>query len=61
MTHGMNNDFGFRGLIKHEIEIGKRRQTPDDRIIRAGADVGMEQEKVDDDLNTSLNVLGTLR
>ena len=22
MTHGMNDDFGFRGLIKHEIGIG---------------------------------------
>ena len=61
MTHRMNDDFGFRGLIKNEIRIRWRRQAVDPLIIRAGADVGMQQEKVDDGLNTSLNVLGSLR
>jgi len=61
MTHGMNDDFGFRGLIKNEIGIRRRRQAADHRNIRAGADVGMQQEEVDDSLNTSLNLLGSLR
>jgi hypothetical protein len=58
MTHGMNDDFGFRGLIKNLIGIRQRRQAPDHWIIRAGTDMGMQQEKGDDGLNTSVNVLG---
>jgi len=61
MTHGMNDDFGFRSLIENEIGIRRRRQAADHRIIRAGTDVGMQQEETDDGLNTGLNVLGSLR
>jgi hypothetical protein len=57
MTHGMNDDFGFRGLIKNEIGIRWRWQAADRRIIRVGADVGMQRQEVDD----GLNVLGSLR
>ncbi len=61
MTHGMNDDFGLRDLIKNEVGIRRRWQAADDRVIRAGTDVGVKQEKVDNGLNTSLNVLGSLR
>jgi len=44
MTHGMNDDFVFRGLIKNEIGIRRRRQAAD-RIIRAGADVGRSKRR----------------
>jgi hypothetical protein len=37
-----------------------RRHAPNDRIVGAGADKGMEQEKVGDRLNTGLNALRAL-
>jgi hypothetical protein len=61
MTHGVNNDFGFSGLVKNDIRIGRCRQTANGGIIGANADVGMKQEKVDNSLNASLDALGSLR
>jgi hypothetical protein len=56
VAHGVINDLGFRGLVKNDVRVGRCRQAADGGIIRAGADVGMKQEKVDN----SLNALGSL-
>jgi len=60
VAHGMNDDLGRRGLIKNDVRVGRCRQAADSGIIRAGANVGMKQKKVDNSLNTSLNALGSL-
>jgi hypothetical protein len=56
----MNDDLVLCGLVKNAIRIRRCGLPADDGIIRAGGDVGMKQEKVDNSLNASLNALGSL-
>ena len=55
----MNDDFGLGGLVENDIGVRRRREAADDRIVRAGADVGINQQKVDDGLNAGLNAPAT--
>ena len=61
MTDGVNDDLGFGGFAENEIGVGRRRQATNARVVRAGADVGIKQRKLDDGLNAGLNASGTLR
>jgi hypothetical protein len=61
MPNGMDDDFGLGRLIENEIGIRRRRHSADGRIVRAGADIRMRQQKIDDELNARLNVPGALR
>ena len=60
MAHGVNDDFGFRGFVKDGVRVGRCRQAADSGIIRASANVGMNQEEADKSLNAGLNALGSL-
>jgi len=55
MTNGMDNDFALTDFVKDEIRIRRGRHPPDKRIVRAGANVGMKQQKIDDRLNAGVN------
>jgi hypothetical protein len=57
----VNDDLGFRGLVKNQIGIWQRGHAPDGRIVRAGADAGIKQQKIDDRLNARLNAPRALR
>jgi hypothetical protein len=61
MANGMYDDLGCAGFVENEIGVRQRRHAPDNRIVRAGSDAGIEQQKINDDLNVSLNVARTLR
>ena len=61
MSDGMNDDLGLRGLVENQIGIGCRRHPTDSRIVRAAADVGMQQQQVAQGLNAGLNPPRSLR
>ena len=61
MTDGVNDDFGFRGLVKNHVRIGQGRHAPDGWVVRASANAGIQQQKIDDRLNAALNTARTLR
>ena len=61
VTDGVNDDLGFRGLVENQIGVGQRGHAPDTRIIRASADAGIQQQKVDDRLDARLNTPRALR
>src|SRR5712691_8424197 len=60
MADGVDDDLGFGDLVEDEIRVRRGRQASNDRIIRADADMGMNQEKVDDRLYARLNPLCAL-
>ena len=55
MTNGMDNDLALSGFVKNEIWIRRGRHPPDDRIVRTGAYVGMQQQQIDDRLNAGVH------
>jgi hypothetical protein len=55
MTYGVNDNLGRRRFVKVDVRVGQGCQAADGRVIRASADAGMEQEKIDDRLNAGLN------
>jgi len=57
----MDDDLGFCRLVENHVAVRQCRQAPNGRIIRAGADAGIQQQKVDDRLNASLNAPRALR
>jgi hypothetical protein len=61
MTNGVNDDLGFGSLVENEMRIRQCRHAPDGRVVRAGADARMQQQKIDDRLNAGLHAAGTLR
>jgi len=61
MANGMDDDLGFRGLVENQVWVRQRCHASDGRIVRACADAGIQQQKVDDGLNAGVNAPGTLR
>jgi hypothetical protein len=57
----MNDDLGLSGLVENQIGVRRRRHATDSRIVRASADVGMQQQKIGDSLNAGLNPPRALR
>ncbi len=55
MTDGVNDDFSLRRFVENHIGVRQGYHAPDGWIIRAGADAGIKQQKLDDRLNTGLN------
>jgi len=58
MTNGMDDYFGVRGLVKHQIGVRRCRHTANGQIVSARADIGVQQQKIDDRLNAGLNATG---
>ena len=50
MADGVNDDLGLRGLVENQIWIGRRRHPTNGRIVRAAADMGIQQQKVGEGL-----------
>jgi hypothetical protein len=61
MPNGVDDDLGFRGLVESQIGVRPRCHAPDGRIVRACADAGIQQQKIDDGLNAGLYAPRTLR
>jgi hypothetical protein len=53
MTNGMDDDLVFGGFVEDEIGTRRHRHAPDDWIVRASADAGMQQQEIDDGLNAA--------
>jgi len=61
MANSMDDDLGFRGLVENQVGVRQRCHAPDGRIVRACADAGIKQQKIDDCLNAGLNAPRALR
>ena len=61
MTDGVDDDLGFRDLVENQIRIRQRGHTPDGGIVRACANTGMSQQKIDDCMKPGLHSPGALR
>jgi len=61
MANSMDDDLGFGDLIENQIGIRRYRHAPNGWVVRAPADVGMKQEKINDGLHARLNAPYTLR
>ena len=61
MANRVVDDLGFRCLVQNQIEVRQRGHAPDSGVVRAGADAGIQQQKVDDRLNAGVNAPCTLR
>ena len=42
MTDRMDDDLRFRRLIKNHVTVGQCRHAPNGRIVRAGANTGIQ-------------------
>jgi hypothetical protein len=45
MAHSVDDDLCLSDLVENQIRIWRRRQTANDRIIRANADIWMSQKQ----------------
>src|ERR1700722_20326104 len=61
MTHGVNDDFSFARFVENDIWVGRRCKTANSRVVRADANLRMQQQKIDNGLDTDLHVSGALR
>ena len=57
----MDDDLSVRGLVEDYERIGQHCHTPDGWIVRAGAEVRVQQQQVNDGLNAGLDTPRTLR
>jgi hypothetical protein len=57
----VDDDLCFGDLVEDEIWVRRGREASNGRIVRADADMRMNQEKVDDRLDASLHALRALR
>ena len=55
MPHGMDDNLGVRGFVENQIRVRRGRHPADRRIARAGADVGILQQKIGEGLNAGVN------
>src|SRR5260370_15604348 len=61
MSDRVDDDLRLRDLVEHKIRERRRRHTTDDWISRAAADIGMQQQEIDQGLDAGLNPPGAPR
>ena len=61
MPDGMNDDLGLRGLVENQIGVRRHRHPTNGGIVRAAADVGVQQQKVGEGLDAGQDPPRALR
>src|SRR5262249_32674853 len=61
VPNGVNDDFGLWGFVENQIWVRRRGHPTYRRIVRAAADMRMQQQQVGQALNTGLDAPRALR